>query len=43
MLQFETKFKEFNNLQNNLFLNTPWEVNNIHEKNIESFESLLDK
>jgi len=43
ILQFKTKFKEFSNLQNNLFINTPWEVNNIHEKNIESFWLLLDK
>ncbi len=43
ILKFETKFKEFNNLQNNLYINTPWEVNNIHEKNIESFWLLLEK
>jgi hypothetical protein len=42
-LKFETKFKEFGNLNNSVFPGTPWEILNIHENNIESFWLLLDK
>ena len=42
-LKFETKFKEFGNLNNSVFPGTPWEILNIHENNIESIWLLLDK